>query len=139
MPAALCGLAAGRIAEGERPAGGDSQRRIETNPLRVLDSKLPEEQAIIEGLPRIADHLCESCREHFARLQDELKLRGIAYEMNWRLVRGLDYYMRTTFEIVATGLGRRTRCAAAGATMGWWSCSAGRRRRALALRSGPTA
>lgn len=85
--------------------GVDSQRRVETNPLRVLDSKSPEEQGIIEGLPRIADHLCESCRVHFARLQEELKLRGIAYEINWRLVRGLDYYMRTTFEIVATGLG----------------------------------
>ncbi len=85
--------------------GADSQRRIETNPLRVLDSKLPEEQAIIEQLPRIADHLCESCRAHFAKLQDELKLRGILYEINWRLVRGLDYYTRTTFEIVAPGLG----------------------------------
>jgi histidyl-tRNA synthetase len=83
----------------------DSQRRIETNPLRVLDSKLPEEQPIIEKLPRIADHLCEDCRAHFAKLQAELKLRGIAYEINWRLVRGLDYYMRTTFEIVAPGLG----------------------------------
>jgi histidyl-tRNA synthetase len=85
--------------------GPDSQRRIETNPLRVLDSKLPEEQAIIEELPRIADHLCESCRTHFAKLQEELKLRGINYEINWRLVRGLDYYTRTTFEIVAPGLG----------------------------------
>ena len=85
--------------------GPDSQRRIETNPLRVLDSKLPEEQAIIEKLPRIADHLCENCRAHFAKLQEELKLRGILYEINWRLVRGLDYYTRTTFEIVAPGLG----------------------------------
>jgi histidyl-tRNA synthetase len=85
--------------------GPDSQRRIETNPLRVLDSKVPEEQAIIENLPRIADHLCDDCRAHFAKLQAELKLRDIAYEINWRLVRGLDYYMRTTFEIVAPGLG----------------------------------
>ncbi len=85
--------------------GADSQRRIETNPLRVLDSKLPEEQAIIEKLPRIADYLCEDCRKHFAALKEQLKLRGIAYEENWRLVRGLDYYMRTTFEITAPGLG----------------------------------
>jgi len=85
--------------------GADSQRRIETNPLRVLDSKLPEEQRVIETLPRIADHLCADCRAHFAELQEQLKLRGIAYELNWRLVRGLDYYMRTTFEITATGLG----------------------------------
>ncbi len=83
----------------------DSQRRIETNPLRVLDSKLPEEQAIIEKLPRISDHLCEACREHFAKLKDELALRGITYEENWRLVRGLDYYTRTTFEVTAAGLG----------------------------------
>jgi histidyl-tRNA synthetase len=85
--------------------GADSQRRIETNPLRVLDSKLPEEQKIIETLPRISDHLCAECRTHFAELQEQLKLRGIAYELSWRLVRGLDYYMRTTFEITATGLG----------------------------------
>jgi histidyl-tRNA synthetase len=85
--------------------GADSQRRIDTNPLRVLDSKLPEEQAIIEMLPHIEQHLCEACRAHFERLQKELGLRGIAYEINWRLVRGLDYYMRTTFEITAPGLG----------------------------------
>ena len=85
--------------------GPDSQRRIETNPLRVLDSKLPEEQAIIATLPRISDHLCDACREHFAKLKEELKLRGIAFEENWRLVRGLDYYTRTTFEVIAEGLG----------------------------------
>jgi histidyl-tRNA synthetase len=85
--------------------GADSQRRIETNPLRVLDSKLPEEQPIIEKLPRIAEHLCDACREHYAELKRQLALRGIAYEENWRLVRGLDYYMRTTFEITALGLG----------------------------------
>ena len=85
--------------------GADSQRRIETNPLRVLDSKLEHEQAIIERLPRISDHLCAACREHFAELQSQLKLRSIEYEINWRLVRGLDYYTRTTFEITAPGLG----------------------------------
>lgn len=85
--------------------GTDSQRRIETNPLRVLDSKLPEEQPIIEKLPRISEHLCDDCRAHFAKLRDELALRHIAYEENWRLVRGLDYYTRTTFEVTAAGLG----------------------------------
>ncbi|HTS11552.1 MAG TPA: histidine--tRNA ligase [Candidatus Limnocylindrales bacterium] len=83
----------------------DSQRRIDTNPLRVLDSKLPEEQPIIEQLPRIADHLCAECRDHFAKLKEELKLRNVAFEENWRLVRGLDYYTRTTFEVIAAGLG----------------------------------
>jgi histidyl-tRNA synthetase len=85
--------------------GADSERRIDTNPLRVLDSKIPQEQAIIAKLPRISDHLCEACREHFAKLKEELKLRGVAFEENWRLVRGLDYYTRTTFEVIAEGLG----------------------------------
>jgi histidyl-tRNA synthetase len=85
--------------------GPDSQRRIDTNPLRVLDSKIPEEQPLIEKLPRISDHLCHDCREHFAKLKEELNLRGIKYEENWRLVRGLDYYTRTTFEVTAEGLG----------------------------------
>jgi histidyl-tRNA synthetase len=85
--------------------GPDSQRRIETNPLRVLDSKLEHEQPIIGKLPRIAEHLCETCREHYAEVKRHLDLRGIAYQENWRLVRGLDYYMRTTFEITAPGLG----------------------------------
>jgi histidyl-tRNA synthetase len=85
--------------------GEDSKRRIETNPLRVLDSKLEHEQPIIAGLPRIADHLCADCKTHYAEVKRQLDLRGIAYQENWRLVRGLDYYMRTTFEITAPGLG----------------------------------
>jgi len=85
--------------------GADSQRRIETNPLRVLDSKLESEQAIIEKLPRIGDHLCADCAKHYAEVKRQLELRGVAYKENWRLVRGLDYYMRTTFEITARGLG----------------------------------
>ncbi len=85
--------------------GPDSQRRIETNPLRVLDSKVPDEQPVIEKLPRITNHLCDDCRAHFSRLKDELTLRGIQFEENWRLVRGLDYYTRTTFEVIAEGLG----------------------------------
>jgi histidyl-tRNA synthetase len=85
--------------------GADSQRRIETNPLRVLDSKLESEQAIIEKLPRIADHLCDDCKTHYAAVKHQLEMRGVIYRENWRLVRGLDYYMRTTFEITASGLG----------------------------------
>jgi len=85
--------------------GPDSQRRIETNPLRVLDSKVKEEQSIIENLPRIGDHLCKDCADHYAAVKHELDLRGVKYHENWRLVRGLDYYMRTTFEITAQGLG----------------------------------
>ncbi|MDQ1410250.1 MAG: histidyl-tRNA synthetase [Acidobacteriaceae bacterium] len=85
--------------------GADSQRRIETNPLRVLDSKLESEQEIIATLPRMAAHLCADCTEHFAEVKRQLELRGVIYRENWRLVRGLDYYMRTTFEITAQGLG----------------------------------
>jgi histidyl-tRNA synthetase len=85
--------------------GADSQRRIDTNPLRVLDSKLEHEQPYIEKLPRIADHLCDDCKVHYAAVKRELDVRGVKYQENWRLVRGLDYYMRTTFEITAPGLG----------------------------------
>jgi histidyl-tRNA synthetase len=85
--------------------GPDSQRRIDTNPLRVLDSKLESEQPYIEKLPHIADHLCDECKTHYAAVKRELDLRGVKYAENWRLVRGLDYYMRTTFEITAPGLG----------------------------------
>jgi histidyl-tRNA synthetase len=94
-----------KLREVRDQLGPDSQRRIDTNPLRVLDSKLPDEQPIIAKLPRISDHLCAECREHFAKLKEELNMRGVAYEENWRLVRGLDYYTRTTFEVTAEGLG----------------------------------
>ena len=85
--------------------GADSQRRIDTNPLRVLDSKVESEQALIEKLPRIGEHLCTECAAHYAEVKKQLDLRGVKYRENWRLVRGLDYYMRTTFEITAQGLG----------------------------------
>ncbi|MGH9780472.1 MAG: histidine--tRNA ligase [Candidatus Acidiferrales bacterium] len=85
--------------------GADSQRRVETNPLRVMDSKLPEEQPIIEKLPKISEHLCEECRTHYEKLKLELTLREVAFTESPRLVRGLDYYMRTTFEITSPILG----------------------------------
>jgi histidyl-tRNA synthetase len=84
---------------------GDCQRRAATNPLRVLDCKVPEDQPIIESLPSIADHLCEPCRTHFAAVRAHLDARGISYEIKPRMVRGLDYYMRTTFEITHGSLG----------------------------------
>jgi histidyl-tRNA synthetase len=83
----------------------DCQRRAETNPLRVLDCKVPEDQPIIETLPSILDWLCPACREHFDTVKQYLTDRGIAFEVRPRLVRGLDYYMRTTFEIVHGALG----------------------------------
>jgi histidyl-tRNA synthetase len=83
----------------------DCQRRAETNPLRVLDCKVPEDQEIINALPSIQDHLCEPCRGHFDAVRAQLDDRGIAYQIRPRMVRGLDYYMRTTFEIVHGSLG----------------------------------
>jgi histidyl-tRNA synthetase len=84
---------------------GDCQRRAVTNPLRVLDCKVPEDQPIIETLPSILDHLCEECAAHFAAVRAHLDARGIPYEVRPRMVRGLDYYMRTTFEITHGALG----------------------------------
>jgi histidyl-tRNA synthetase len=84
---------------------GDCQRRTETNPLRVLDCKVPGDQPVIEALPSILDHLCDPCRAHFDKVRDYLTVRGIPFEVRPRLVRGLDYYMRTTFEIVHGALG----------------------------------
>jgi histidyl-tRNA synthetase len=83
----------------------DCQRRAETNPLRVLDCKVPEDQPAIERLPSILDSLDEACRAHFDAVQSYLRNLGIAFEVRPRLVRGLDYYMRTTFEIVHGALG----------------------------------
>ena len=83
----------------------DCQRRAETNPLRVLDCKVPQDQPIIETLPSILDYLDDTCREHFNAVQTYLRDRDIAFEVRPRLVRGLDYYMRTTFEIVHGALG----------------------------------
>ena len=76
----------------------DNQRRAETNPLRVLDSKDENDQGIIDGLPRIADYLDDASREHFAQVLAALDACGVAYHVNPRLVRGLDYYTRTAFE-----------------------------------------
>ncbi|HET7293916.1 MAG TPA: histidine--tRNA ligase [Vicinamibacteria bacterium] len=84
---------------------GDCRRRTDTNPLRVLDCKVPEDQATIDALPRISDHLCPECRAHFAEVKRQLELLGIPYRLSHRLVRGLDYYTRTTFEVTSGALG----------------------------------
>jgi len=83
----------------------DSRRRTETNPLRVLDSKAPEDQPVIAGLPKLVDHLCPGCREHFAEVRRQLDRLGIRYRLEPRLVRGLDYYVKTTFEVTSAALG----------------------------------
>jgi histidyl-tRNA synthetase len=76
----------------------DCKRRMEQNPLRVFDCKVPEDQAILADAPLLEEYLCEACREHLAAVQNGLKDLGIPYTMSPRLVRGFDYYTRTTFE-----------------------------------------
>jgi histidyl-tRNA synthetase len=83
----------------------DNQRRAETNPLRVLDSKDENDQEIINGLPKIADYLDDDSKAHFAAVLAALDKCGVPYHINPRLVRGLDYYTRTTFEFTHGGLG----------------------------------
>jgi histidyl-tRNA synthetase len=83
----------------------DCQRRAVTNPLRVLDCKVPEDQPIIDTLPMIADSLDEASQAHFAAVTAALDAAGVPYTRNHRLVRGLDYYTRTTFEFTHGGLG----------------------------------
>lgn len=90
----------------------DGKRRLHTNPLRILDTKNPELQAIVDAAPKLADYLGEESKAHFAAVQVFLKDAGIPYRINHRLVRGLDYYNRTVFEWVTTRLGAQgTICA----------------------------
>ncbi len=90
----------------------DSLRRMESNPLRILDSKNPEMQALIEAAPKLNAHLDEASREHFVKLCALLDTAGIQYKVNSRLVRGLDYYSKTVFEWVTDKLGAQgTVCA----------------------------
>src|SRR5437867_7811147 len=83
----------------------DCQRRAVTNPLRVFDCKVPEDQPIIEKLPRISQFLDEGCRKHFQEVQQILKAVEVPFTLNDRLVRGLDYYTRTAFEFTHGALG----------------------------------
>jgi histidyl-tRNA synthetase len=83
----------------------DCQRRAVTNPLRVFDCKVPEDQPIIETLPRISQFLDEGCRKHFEAVQEILTKVGVPFSLNDRLVRGLDYYTRTAFEFTHGALG----------------------------------
>ncbi|MEQ1527582.1 MAG: histidine--tRNA ligase [Gallionella sp.] len=90
----------------------EATRRLHTNPLRILDSKNPAMQEMIAGAPKLMDELDEEAIQHFESVQNILKQHGVAYEINPRLVRGLDYYNRTVFEWVTTRLGAQgTICA----------------------------
>lgn len=92
----------------------DAKRRLHSNPLRILDSKNPRMQAMCEDAPKLMDGLGETSRQHFAQLCDLLTQAGIAYTINHRLVRGLDYYNRTVFEWVTTKLGAQGTIAGGG-------------------------
>ena len=83
----------------------DTRRRVEINPLRVLDDKRPQVRDQLAGAPLVADALCEPCREHYDEVRAMLADGGVSWEEAPRLVRGLDYYTRTTFEFVHDGLG----------------------------------
>ena len=92
----------------------DSIRRLDKNPLRILDSKNPDMQAVVAGAPVMLDHLDEASAEHFAGLRTLLDAAGVDYEVNPRLVRGLDYYSRTVFEWVTDALGSQNAVCAGG-------------------------
>ncbi len=80
---------------------GDCNDRIDVNPLRVLDCKVPGCQAQLKDAPRMIDHLCDECKNHFASLQSLLDAAGLTYTVDTGLVRGLDYYTKTVFEVVS--------------------------------------
>ena len=98
---ALVGYLKGRAAD----LCPDCQRRLETNPLRVLDCKVPGCKVVTEGVPEVEAHLCEACKAHYATLLGLLDSLGIKYRKNPRIVRGLDYYTRTVFECVSQTVG----------------------------------
>ncbi|NGZ05608.1 MAG: histidine--tRNA ligase [Magnetococcales bacterium] len=92
---------------------GNCQRRLERNPLRVLDCK-EEDPALLHEVPRMLDHVCDGCQEHFAGLTGHLTDLQLPFRINPFMVRGLDYYHRTAFEAIATGLGAQNAVAAGG-------------------------
>ncbi len=92
----------------------DCKRRFETNPLRALDCKSTGCQEATNGAPSVLDHLCAGCADHFARVRGNLEAVGTDYSVNPRMVRGLDYYTRTTFELVTGLLGSQSAVAAGG-------------------------
>lgn len=92
----------------------DCQRRMETNPLRVLDCKVPRCAEIVQSAPQILYSLCAACRDHFGVVQRDLTAASVPYDINPRLVRGLDYYTRTTFEAQTSDLGSQNAVAGGG-------------------------
>jgi histidyl-tRNA synthetase len=93
------------LAEHEDKLAAIDKERLVKNPLRVLDSKEPGMDTLLADAPHIADHLCEDCASHFADLRGMLDALGQSYTINFRLVRGIDYYTKTVFEVWAEGIG----------------------------------
>jgi len=92
----------------------DCQRRSVTNPLRVLDCKVPACREQMEGAPSIQEHLCDGCSDHFQKVQAGLRQLGVVFSLNKFMVRGLDYYCRTTFEFITSDLGAQAAVGAGG-------------------------
>jgi len=102
------------LGKNEAALCDDCKRRMGRNPMRVLDCKNPACRELVERAPRLPDHWCLSCREHFGSVKRALDLVGVKYVLNDRIVRGLDYYMRTAFEFTTTRLGAQSAVAAGG-------------------------
>lgn len=83
----------------------DSQKRLEKNPLRILDSKSPQDKEIVSKMPVMLEHLCSECEIHFEAFKNDLKTLNVNFNVNKNLVRGIDYYKRTVFEITSSSLG----------------------------------
>ncbi len=92
----------------------DCQRRSKTNPLRIFDCKVSRCQEIIANSPSILDYICNECKDHFDNVLDIIKKTGLYYKINPRLVRGLDYYQRTTFEFISSDIGAQSAIAGGG-------------------------
>jgi histidyl-tRNA synthetase len=92
----------------------DCRRRLDTNPLRVLDCKVESCQEAAQGAPAMSEHLCQECQDHFGAVKSLIGAAGVDYELDKRLVRGLDYYTRTTFEAIAGDLGAQNAVAGGG-------------------------
>ncbi len=92
----------------------ESQNRVRQNPLRVLDSKDDDDKALTRNVPLMKDHLCEECSHHFAAVQNLLDGLKVSYDVDGRLVRGLDYYTKTAFEITSAALGAQDALAGGG-------------------------
>jgi histidyl-tRNA synthetase len=93
---------------------GDCQRKLEANPLRILDCKVEGCAAVASGAPSILDHICHDCSAHFEDVREHLDLLGVKYVVDPRIVRGLDYYVRTAFEATSPRLGAKSAVAAGG-------------------------